>query len=463
MKKQPKRLDPDEIKTRKISTDKSGGSQDERSSTQQTPKSTSNDAKTKPSHPSHQQPQLTNKVAQAISAVKAKVIPPKEKSKQDTASNSNKKSSVDVSAQIAPSDVNLPSEKLNQTNSINTGKKKLSNPNISTGLEIKSKEEKQPLAGRQIKPPVISEKVVPAGKMSSAQPVSLQPLQASKEMSRPETEAKMKQGTHCVENIQKQKEETQSTKQGFEEVEPRSETVKKAAERFEKETMKANSRGRSSGTFGGYRERSKSIGHSLAKRISTDVEDADYEEESITTSSSMLPWANESGMGKSSTSAVVKKRNSMRGVGAYQLQMSKSSDSITAAKMLAEARMRGSEEDQAREGGGLKGRQNYHQQKALRINAQNYGGVGGRGEMSKSIEKQIDVYTKTREDIRRILTVAKKLSVADRVKLLDNQQVDPEPMLAMEAENKHVETAVKAQASGVLKSRYSNGYSKILL
>ena len=83
--------------------------------------------------------------------------------------------------------------------------------------------------------------------------------------------------------------------------------------------------------------------------------------------------------------------------------------------------------------------------------------------MSKSIEKQIDVYTKTREDIRRILTVAKKLSVADRVKLLDNQQVDPEPMLAMEAENKHVETAVKAQASGVLKSRYNNGYSKMLL
>ena len=48
--------------------------------------------------------------------------------------------------------------------------------------------------------------------------------------------------------------------------------------------------------------------------------------------------------------------------------------------------------------------------------------------MSKSIEKQIDVYTKTREDIRRILKIAKSCSVADRVKLLDNPvmtSVDP--------------------------------------
>ena len=60
----------------------------------------------------------------------------------------------------------------------------------------------------------------------------------------------------------------------------------------------------------------------------------------------------------------------------YELRMSKSSDSFTAAKLLAEARMNQS-------GGGL------------RINK----------DMSKSIEKQIDVYTKTREEIRKILQV----------------------------------------------------------
>ena len=80
----------------------------------------------------------------------------------------------------------------------------------------------------------------------------------------------------------------------------------------------------------------------------------------------------------------------------YALRMSKSSDSITAAKLLVEQRM-------AKE-----------TQRPLRIN-QN---------MSKSIEKQIDVYTKTREDIRRILQLAKTCSVAERVKLLDTNSCD---------------------------------------
>ena len=63
--------------------------------------------------------------------------------------------------------------------------------------------------------------------------------------------------------------------------------------------------------------------------------------------------------------------------------MSKSSDSITAAKMLAEARMN-----------------NEPKHIPLRVNQ----------DMSKSIEKQIDVYTKTREDIRRILQLAKNIN-----------------------------------------------------
>ena len=67
----------------------------------------------------------------------------------------------------------------------------------------------------------------------------------------------------------------------------------------------------------------------------------------------------------------------------YELRMSKSSDSITAAKLLAEARMR---QQQGKAPGG-----------GLRINQ----------DMSKSMEKQIDVYTKTRDDIRKILQVTR--------------------------------------------------------
>ena len=69
----------------------------------------------------------------------------------------------------------------------------------------------------------------------------------------------------------------------------------------------------------------------------------------------------------------------------YELRMSKSSDSITAAKLLAEARMR---QQQEKAPGGL------------RINQ----------DMSKSMEKQIDVYTKTRDDIRKILQVTRSFA-----------------------------------------------------
>ena len=41
--------------------------------------------------------------------------------------------------------------------------------------------------------------------------------------------------------------------------------------------------------------------------------------------------------------------------------------------------------------------------------------------MSKSIERQIDVYTKTREDIRKILQLAKACSVNDRIKLFNEE------------------------------------------
>jgi len=78
--------------------------------------------------------------------------------------------------------------------------------------------------------------------------------------------------------------------------------------------------------------------------------------------------------------------------------MSKSSDSITAAKLLAESRQK--------EGSNL------------RINQ----------DMSKSIERQLDVYTKTREEIRNIIDSAKACSVQDRIKLFNRQAPLVEPV-----------------------------------
>lgn len=73
--------------------------------------------------------------------------------------------------------------------------------------------------------------------------------------------------------------------------------------------------------------------------------------------------------------------------------MSKSSDSITAAKLLAKAR-----------------EQNYEGTNSLRINSN----------FSKSIQKQLDVYSKTKEEIQQILSLAKVGSVNDRIALFSN-------------------------------------------
>ena len=98
-----------------------------------------------------------------------------------------------------------------------------------------------------------------------------------------------------------------------------------------------------------------------------------------------LPWAVKS-------PPVLRKKDASKNKG-YALQMSKSSDSITAAKLLAKARA-----------------ENNNAPGGLRIN-QNY---------SKSIEKQIDVYSKTKEEIRMILSLAKSGSVNDRIELFSN-------------------------------------------
>ena len=452
LKKQPKRLDPDEIKARKTSNDKSAGSQDEKSI-----KSPITEKKSLQTEKSLQQPaQLTNKVALAISAVKAKVIPPKDKSKHDAVCTPVKKNSVDMNTVSVASATNLPSEKTKQTQSTDSLKKKSSISTSSKRPESKSLINAQATDDKKIKQPEKVNNAIPTAKVSPSQAnTTPQPLQVNNQPNRQVAEVKPMQMAQTLNK--KPAEQTKLEEDSVQENQVRNETVKRAAEKFEMETLKANERGRSSRTFGAFRgERSKSIGHNLGQRITTDIEDAEYEEDYAPTSSSMLPWANDNNIDNGTTPAVVRKRNAMRAMGAYQLRMSKSSDSITAAKLLAEARMMEAERNEYKNETSRhhKGRQNYHQQKALRINAQNYGGVGGRGEMSKSIEKQIDVYTKTREDIRRILDVAKKCSVAQRVKLLDNQQIDTDTVIDKDTD-KRQEVVVGTQVSGGLKSRYN--------
>ena len=167
---------------------------------------------------------------------------------------------------------------------------------------------------------------------------------------------------------------------------PKIATVRRAAEKFERHTALMNSKSVTDLTFSPtIRGRSKSIGDALRTRF---VEDQEPEKGGV-----HMPWAG--------NSPQVQRRNE-KGRG-YALQQSKSMDSITAAKMLAKARAENSGNN-------------------LRIN-QNF---------SKSIEQQIDVYSKTKEEIRKILNLAKVGSVTDRVALFhrlkdqEPEAVDPE-------------------------------------
>ncbi len=161
----------------------------------------------------------------------------------------------------------------------------------------------------------------------------------------------------------------------------KNDAVRKAAERFEKAATMEEHQSRQESFGLQQRSRSKSIGHNLSQRL---VE-LDYERERTEGTKSQMtsnmPWSTK-------PPALRRRDNNLRN---YELRMSKSSDSITAAKMLAEARMR-----------------QQQQQPQQRGPAAVFGRGGGGGlrinqDMSRSMEKQIDVYTKTREDIRRIL------------------------------------------------------------
>ena len=162
-------------------------------------------------------------------------------------------------------------------------------------------------------------------------------------------------------------------------------SVKKAAEKYENKSYQSDT---SPNINSHLRLRSKSIGNNR--------KDLFEESTGPNATKANLPWAVKS-------PPVLRKRDAQRNKG-YALQMSKSSDSITAAKLLAKARA-----------------DNYNAT-GLRIN-QN---------LSKSIEKQIDVYSKTKEEIRLILSLAKSGSVNDRVELFTNmvnarpEKSDPE-------------------------------------
>ena len=174
-------------------------------------------------------------------------------------------------------------------------------------------------------------------------------------------------------------------------------SVKKAAERFE-QSLIAEANNSTSGTqleasaasfamSSQQKTRSKSIGNAITEQLKDNCS-------SVGNNKSNLPWAVKS-------PPVLRKREAASSIGrnrGYALQMSKSSDSITAAKLLAKARA-----EQRDTGGGFGGA-------GLRINKN----------FSKSIEQQIDIYSKTREEIQMILMLAKSGSVNDRIALFSN-------------------------------------------
>eukprot|EP00095_Tigriopus_kingsejongensis_P006186 maker-scaffold191_size271209-snap-gene-1.35 protein:Tk06186 transcript:maker-scaffold191_size271209-snap-gene-1.35-mRNA-1 annotation:"s6 family -specific metalloendopeptidase adhesin" len=164
---------------------------------------------------------------------------------------------------------------------------------------------------------------------------------------------------------------------------PNNDMVRKVAERFETGQVGQDS----PPTFRNSKLRSKSIGNNLSQKMLELEEEKERVEATSNQSKTILPWAS-----SNSKAPVLRKRDAFRQ--GYELRMSKSSDHITAAKMLAEARMQSNQ--------------------------------GLNRDMSKSIERQIDVYTKTRDDIRKILQFAKVSSVNDRIKVFESQEA-PEP------------------------------------
>ena len=129
------------------------------------------------------------------------------------------------------------------------------------------------------------------------------------------------------------------------------------------------------------KSRSKSIGHNLHQKMMVLDMERERAEGTKSQMTSSMPWSSQS------SKPPALRRRDANNARNYELRMSKSSDSITAAKMMAMRQMQ---------------QQGQGRSQGLRINQ----------DMSKSMEKQIDVYTKTRDDIRKILQVPLLLEIA---------------------------------------------------
>ncbi len=279
---------------------------------------------------------------------------------------------------------------------------------VTKEARITSTQQQQPLAISAHQ----KEKLIKASLASKA---SISPKMPQPSMPTTPKQSKAERVFELVQNEkQQQKKQQLKTKPLVvkpEPIEQPNETVKKAAELYEKtntttttkERKKSQSQRQSGPDHGQAPQpkfvqqmRSKSIGN-LAMKLQMAAANASAREEEMS-AGKILPWAAQDDSAHHRISNPgIRKHIASRDKG-YQLRMSKSSDSITAAKLLAEQRM----QDQ---------RQPHPHQ--LRINK----------DMSKSIERQIDVYTKTREDIRKILDVAKACTVQQKIKLFNEQEV----------------------------------------
>ena len=182
--------------------------------------------------------------------------------------------------------------------------------------------------------------------------------------------------------------------------------VRRAAEKFEANISEQNNKEFSSsvGFSSNIRGRSKSISDKLREQmVESQVKGQELNTAGV--HKTVLPWT-----GKSPP---VRRREAMRSNKGYALQMSKSSDSITAAKLLAKARAESSGD-------------------SLRINSN----------FSKSIQQQLDVYSKTKDEIRQILNLAKVGSVTDRISLFSNMM---EPRHQPPADNNQKAEAIRRE------------------
>ena len=353
LKKQPKRLDPDEIKVRQEQVVKAR----EYRVTSPIARVSSSPVPTPqnkiPSPP--REPQIRQKMASPVPKVSSSPVQP-----------------------VPQKMLSPPVQPLPQ--------KMLSPPKEQQKMKVSPEPIKKPIMK---KVEMSTEKVVSAKVQATAKSAALASIV-------PKTQQVPKQGLSNAEiAFEKLRYEKQMKMEAINQA-----STKKAAEEYEKSINNEPRQSRRFDSRRGHQQaRSKSIGSNLAQRLH--IASSFGEDDDVSPNKTVLPWASEQ---PKHSNPGIRKHIAARDRG-YQLRMSKSSDSITAAKLLAEANMNSSN---------------------LRINQ----------DMSKSMERQMDIYTKTREDIRKILEVAKACSVQDRIKLFNDPTPFTEPPMTMTREER---------------------------